>query len=195
MTNEEVAKRVTRGSTTKWDKVDVLYNDGTWVLIKWPGCSYEQVSPWVEQYPIDKLENRSVRTTVWDSSVNGRLTMKRLAKLILSLNLDPQHVQGVIARSRPKPKTDVAIRPPKECKVKLETCAVKVCLFVHGVDCWMGEDCEEALETAKIVAEIDETGQQANGEYVVLMYNNVSDCMEFIKHDREVLLDTLESLT
>jgi hypothetical protein len=183
--------------------VNVLYNDGNWVLIKWPGCSYEKVSPWVEQYPVGKLDSnwsgtRAIKTTVWDSETNGRLTTKRLAELVVSLNLNPEHIQVVVPRSRSITVVHSRSKQQqkKKRKVKLETCAVKVCLFVRGLeDKWFGDDCEDALEGAKIVGELDETGQQLNGEYVVIMYESVADCMEFIKHDREKILDALESLT
>ena len=100
-TNEEIAKRIVRGSTTRWDNLQVLFNNGTWALVKWPGCSPEHVSPWVTLYNVDKLDFNQ-GDNVWSSDLDGRLTKNRLHNLIVKLKLDPAFIIEVPAKPRGK---------------------------------------------------------------------------------------------
>jgi len=205
-TNEQVAKWVTRGTTVRADKVLVLYNDGETALVKWPsgstssgGGTFRDYCPaWVEKYSIhiDNPRVHDFSEHVWDCSRtgDGPMTEANLKKLVHRLKLNELYM----CYTRPnRGKQEVirpAIKPKKERRVGLETRAVKVCMFISGfTGDLLSEDCEAALDNTKIVGELDETGQQINGEYLVLMYESLTDLVEFFKYDREKILDTLES--
>ena len=196
MSNDEIAKRVTRGTTTPWTKVQVLFNDGTHALVKWPGDSREKVSPWVEQYLLSKIHDKhgSGRTdTVWRSDVNGRLTKNRIEALVKSLRLNPeciQEVERVVARKRRT--TTRSEKTRKDWKAVLDTGCVQVLLWLWGEypDDWL-----DILYSANIVASVADAGSQpSGGDYVLLEYDTMTDCMEFIRADREKILDDLEKV-
>lgn len=90
MTPEDIARVVTRGTTTKCSKVKVLYSDDEIALVKWPG-EYDGrhfcrgwISSWVTLYRLQDLEDTYGRygRGVWDVGKDGRLTAKRLAELV-----------------------------------------------------------------------------------------------------------------
>lgn len=190
MTNDEIAKRVTRGTTTRWTKVQVLFNDGKFAVVKWPGDSREKVSPWVKQYSIDKLVEGSRYPdgeTVWSSDQDGRLTAKRVRELIKSLKLDLDGIQKkqptTVVHSRYQARKQ---KPVKQRQITLETRAVKVVLKIVGA---IPSNWEEIVSrTALVGAVVDKISPW----YIVLEYSTVTDCMEFISSDREALMDAME---
>lgn len=195
MTNDEVAKRVTRGTTTPWTKVQVIYNDGKFALVKWPGDRREKVSPWVEQYTIDKLQSgvnssSMLGQTVWDSEQHGRLTNRRVAELIVSLRLELDGIQP----KESKPTTVVHSRyqarkkkPAKERNTQLETRAVKVVLKIVGA---IPSEWEYIVSQVKLAGSVVD---KISPWYIVLEYKTLTDCVEFISGDRESLLDALDN--
>ena len=206
-TNEQIAKWVTRGTTTHADKVLVLYNDGETALVKWPSVSTghsvfkaDYCSPWVEKYTIKPTEPRLDTHNsehVWDCSRtgDGPMTEANLKKLVHRLKLNEEFMFYTRPNRGKQEVIRPAIKPKKERLVNLETRAVKVCMFISGFDGeWLSDEVENALEDAKTVGDLSETGQQINGEYLVLLYESLTDCMEFFKFDRETILDTLELL-
>lgn len=81
---------------------------------------------------------------------------------------------------------------PVEKKRRFVSAAVQVVLFVSAES--LPDHWDDLLFETKVVGVICETGTQINGPYIVLYYNNFVDCMEFIKHDKEALLEALEAL-
>lgn len=102
-TDEQIAKAVTCGTTTRQDQVKVLYNNRTHTaFVKWPGgrdgCPlfHSYVSPWVERYDLQSSRvNYGGGRIVWDSDrdADGRLTRNRLIQLVKDLDLDPEFVR------------------------------------------------------------------------------------------------------
>jgi hypothetical protein len=100
VTDDEVRRRVTSGTTSRPDQVTVLYNDGRHALVKWPGSRQGSrpfaswVSPWVDLYDFTKTSDvwggtKSGRE-VWNCAGDGhgRLTRKLVVVLVKSLGLD-----------------------------------------------------------------------------------------------------------
>lgn len=101
MTNDEISRAVTRGTTNRPEQVRVMYNDGKVALVKWPGgrdgCAlfHSWVSPWVTIYKLDGKLGFQGERQVWDSDKDkdGRLTPKRLVTLVEKLGLNPEYIQ------------------------------------------------------------------------------------------------------
>lgn len=105
MSNDEALKRICRGTTSRPDKLKVLYNNGTILLVKFPTAyvsnhafSKEYYSPYVQMYStVDPKIKLGVMfgKSVWDCARNkqGPLTRKRLLGLVKSLGLDPSGIQ------------------------------------------------------------------------------------------------------
>lgn len=199
LTNEQVAVRVTSGTTDTKDTVKVLYNDGKTALVKWPGGmtggrvfdSY--VSAWVTKYDLTEYFSHSTGKRVWDCNTkegDGRLTKNRLKELVEKLGLDPSYI--VEQPKKPKAKQEPQPLPKKkERRFKLEACSVQICFFIEGDT--LPNDWDDRVAAAPLVAQVAETGMQVNGSYLLLEYDNTMDMREFLKGDREKILDTLES--
>lgn len=105
-TDEDVAKWVCRGTTSRPDKIIVLYNDGTTALVKHPSETIgtrlfpDYVSPWVDRYDLTQMDKHgmghAVHEEVWNCATDkdGRLTPKRLRALVKKLGLDEAHIRG-----------------------------------------------------------------------------------------------------
>lgn len=188
--------RVTRGTTDTKDTVTVLYNDGSTALVKWPGGMIGRfggswVSAWVTKYDLTEYFSHSTGKRVWDCGKegDGRLTKNRIKELVVQLGLDPQYI--VEPPPKPKAPQQPKVLPKKERRFKLEACSVQICFFIGGED--PPEDWEDRLSAASTVAHISETGMQINGYYVLLEYENTMDMREFLRGDRNKILDTLEA--
>jgi len=98
LTDEQIRKAVTGGTTTYSDQVRVLWSDGQRALVKWPG-GYAQrsilgdswVSPWIEFYRSERDIYRRGGVEVYNCNLDkdGRLTKRKLATLVSRLGLDP----------------------------------------------------------------------------------------------------------
>lgn len=104
MTDEEVLRRVCHGTTSRPDKLSVIYNDGRIALVKKPAFRVgnhafrpERYSAYVTRYDTEKPK---IMLGVWSGKEvwncsreeNGPLTFKRLVGLVESLGL---HVQCI----------------------------------------------------------------------------------------------------
>lgn len=104
-TDGDVATWVCRGTTSRPDKVIVLYNDGTTALVKHPSETIgtrlfpDYVSPWVDKYDLTQMDKHRMgmeaHCEVWNcaSDRDGRLTPKRLRALVKRLGLDEVHIR------------------------------------------------------------------------------------------------------
>lgn len=98
----EVARRVTRGTSTRPGQVRVLYNDGGTALVKYPGARVrgEWIASWVERFDLSCLASgradHECKTTVWNSEADrdGPLTEARCRALVVRLGLDPELIRG-----------------------------------------------------------------------------------------------------
>jgi len=99
MTDEEVLRKICRGTTSEPDRLKILYNDGRKVLVKHPGGGFRRwCSPWIV---LHDTENPKIMLgvwngkTVWDcaADANGRITHKRLVGLVESLGLNLQGIR------------------------------------------------------------------------------------------------------
>lgn len=199
--NERIAKWVTKGTRIKWERVTVLYNDGDWALVKWPSVMltrHEYCSPWVCQYDLSQISDYCgtphASQTLWECSRDGDgpMNASNLRKLVKQQRLNEDYIC-----QRGKQTPIWQLKRFKERTVKMTSCTVKVGMFIEGVESGviLGEDCEGALDSFAIVAEIDEIGSPSAGDYIVLMYESTEDFLEFFKGDQEKILDALESLT
>jgi hypothetical protein len=203
ISNAQVAAWVTRGTTTPADKVIVLYNDGDWALVKWPsntlssgsGLFRDYVPAWVTQYDLSRVGLAGLLgIDVWSCArdADGPMTLRNLEKLVTKQNLCKEYICYTPVK-RGRGKQEPAIVPTKTEKsrrFKLCSCSVQVGMLIEGDT---PQEWEDRLCKVAIVGKIVETGTQINGDYLVLEYNNVTDCMEFIKADREALIDSLEA--
>lgn len=101
----EVAKWVCQGTTSRPDKVIVLYNDGETALVKHPSETIgtrlfpDYVSPWVDSYDLTQMGQHhmghSAHQEVWNCGrdKDGRLTPKRLRALVKKLGLNEEHIR------------------------------------------------------------------------------------------------------
>lgn len=131
MTNEQVALRVTSGTTDTKDTVRVLYNDGKTALVKWPGGMVGRfggswVSAWVTKYDLTEYFSHSTGQRVWDCGKDGdgRLTKNRIKELVIQLGLDPKHIveQPVKPRAKQEPQP---LPKKKERRFQLEACSAR----------------------------------------------------------------------
>ena len=104
MTDEDVRRRVTSGTTTRPEQVRVLYNDSVIALVKHRGAMvgrepFPSWEPsWVDQY---NTINPRVALGCWlgekvwccGKGEDGVLTPKRLRALVVKLGLRPEFIR------------------------------------------------------------------------------------------------------
>lgn len=99
MTDAEIREMIARGTTTRPEQLQVLYNDGEVALVKRPGASVGRVgfrswvSAYVERFDLTAATSRGACSgdRVWDCARDrqGPLTRRRLHDLVVGLGLDP----------------------------------------------------------------------------------------------------------
>jgi hypothetical protein len=204
ITNDQVAKWVTRGTTTPADKVIVLYNDGNWALVKWPGGSVgsglfpDYVSAWVTQYDLGRFRVGQCADgfDVWNCARDGDgpMTLRNLEKLVDKHHLDKAFICYTPTKRRRGKQEPIPTSAPvkKKRRFKFSTSAVQIALLIEGES--LPDDWDDCLCRTKIAGSVCETSTQINGHYLVLEYNTLADCMDFIKADKESLINALETL-
>lgn len=104
MTDEEVRRHVTAGTSSRPEQVRVFYNDGKTALVKHWGarlgrapCTNWEPS-WVDRYDLTQPVRGGWGASgveVWCCGKNedGVLTPKRLRALVVKLGLDPRFIR------------------------------------------------------------------------------------------------------
>lgn len=101
LSDGEWVTRVCQGTDSNPKRLKVLYNDGFYCIIKYPGSNLggAPMRAWnpgccrlehVDDKPIGGIY---LGTVVWDNAMDGRLTRKRLRALCKKLNLSEEHIR------------------------------------------------------------------------------------------------------
>jgi len=199
-TNEQIAKWVTRSTTTRFEKVIVLYNDGQWALVKWPsatskiygGLFGDYCPPWVTQYDLSKMGTHIAEgENVWScsrDSGDGPMTAANLKKLVQERRLNEAFMFPPVRRLGKQEPIRVERKPEKERRFKLRTFSTQVYMAIEGElpHQWCG-----VVTSANIVGNVSSVDWPCSS--VMVEYNTLADCIEFFKGDREKILDALEA--